>query len=317
MENNIPENNSQNNNINNNSAPIYNPNKSPKKNNSLLLFLIIILIGVFAFFAYKFLIEDKKETENKETNKLNNQEVEKISTELLNNIIHKTRTSENGIYEINKRTSDYGYDHTQKYYPNQLQIINNWETKTKVYHAIEFVDKNKIVSTEKIVEQEPQRTSIIKLSDFKETYQNIFGKDKEVPTPDFYSDSYGNCKVINDTYTCVLGTVGGMATCSTANIKVTNDKVKLVEDELHIYEKGIYIGCEEGEYYKTEDLFKEDINNPTFENRIDLQIKELKGININTLLNDSKYDSQLVRFRHIFKKNSDGTYYLYSNERVS
>ncbi len=289
----------------------YQPKKSKNGKYAFISFILILLIGALAYVAYTTISKDNKKEEEKPDTKKEEKITEKEVKDYLAKMIHTTKEGKNDIYQILYMGEGLAYDMYEIYYVDKFKLADSIDENTKYTFATSLIDKENVKTTSLLDLYEQQKTQYVsktefKIEDLKTSYLNLFGHDKTFTAKKFMHQHYGECNVVGDKYECYAPPGGGIVECFGSNLYVKFDKFEIKDDLLNVYEKGIYLDCDENskKYYKTWDSYGQP------------DIATLKGLSLEEVLSNKEYDKELVKYVHTFKKNKDGTYYLYSNEQI-
>lgn len=240
---------------------------------------------------------DESETVKNEKIKISEVEVKKIYYDIFN------YGNQQEIIEFRK-ASDSGFDFMYNAYDSKKVIIK----QDFVYDELmEFVFRkipnNKIKSeSQSSNDGSVTETNEFLISDLEEAYKFYFGENKEWKN---FEAGYplGNCKVKGDYYKCNAYLDAGFGdTVSDEAFLTVYDKYETDENNIYVYDKAIYFNGNNNRFYKK-----------YVSGNFISEVKSLRGKDITELL---KNKSELLTYKHTFKQNSDGTFYLYSSEPV-
>ena len=141
----------------------------------------------------------------------------------------------------------------------------------------------------------------------KAIYKNFYGENYPYVAPKYIETGFGVCNYTAGYYLCEGG--GGYGPSGAYNLGVYISSEKK-DDQIHLYEDNLYI----------EETCVVDANYEEPLCTSHVYTDYTKTTKIGEVNNEADvYDTfkdQAIRYKHIFKKNSDGTYYWYSVEPV-
>lgn len=277
-----------------------------KRSNSLILILlVIIIIGLSGYIVYDKVLSDRNEKNNNVEEEISNEITnlsEKEVQEIYSNIFG---FKANGINNI-VIGDGYSYDYSlARYQKNKIVAEVDFDYSTRMTIAYEkLVKENKTTRTEGGSTPEIVWTEKFLVSDIKDAYEFYFGKSNDFKAEEFSDYAAGNCKIsIEDSseyYICESYAGGGIS--GPLGMLTTYDKYESDEDKLYIYEKVLFYNGVDGTFYNSSDFSDE--------------ITELREKDIN-VISDENYSDKVLKYKHTFKQNSDGSYYWYSTEPIN
>ena len=288
-----------------------------KENKNKILIAIIILlllsnICFITFIAYdkrnnkdddKQQDEAKEEDKEKEESKTNLEVSETDAKKVYYDILSDETKDENGItYDTLGTDSSFSSRHI--FYSDKKIIIKedlDYDTLMQIAYykipddKIEYSFTSSRINTKFLV------------SDIKEVYTNYFGENNE--WKNFNGTLLGTCTIRSEYYNCVFDGVFGDELTG-IHFLTAFDKYETDSENLYVYEKAVYYfedtwGDEKSSFYTS-----------CVDHNLEKEVVELKGKDPKVLL-DEQYRDKFSTYKHTFKQNSDGTFYLYSTEPVT
>ena len=287
------------------------------KNKKLVIVIIVLcllLVGMTSYVVYDKVINvPKKQSVLQQTEKdsdnddISNKEDEErnldVSLEEAKSAYYRifNRGKEEKIVD-DQSGSDSGFSLLHSFYNNKMVTVkeNDFYAELMLFSFDKLPDNkyevkngnynNNYVTTHKFL-----------VSDIKSVYESYFGENNKWQN---FNASYplGTCKVEGEYYNCEsegsFGDTWDGTGFLTSFVKFETDK-----ENLYVYDKALYYSGMDDDivFYNSERLEKE--------------IVALKGKNKNVILDDS-FNDKMLWYKHTFKQNTDGTFYLYSTEPV-
>lgn len=288
--------------------------KEKKTNKGLVIVIIcllLVIVGLSGFIVYdKVLKNSKSEVSGQNNEFLDNEKVEEqkdleVSESEAKNMYYKifNRGKEQKMEDIGFCGSYVPAPYS--FYANKKIVINeDGNYKELMEMALQKIPDNKKETSSKKSGGATIYTEKFLVSDIKAAYKSLFGEPKEFK-------NFGIYKIEGEYY---IGKakyyIGSGDECMDRNLSFlsTFKNYETDKENLYIYDKAIYYFEEYNENDDIERKFYNSING-------NQEIVDLRNKNKEVILDDA-YSDKMLLYKHTFKQNSDGTFYLYSSEPV-
>lgn len=290
-------------------------NENKGKNKILIAIIILLLLSNVCFIG--FIIYDKvnnkdgneqkdevKEDQNNDEQK-DDEEEQKTNLEVSETEAKKTYYDI--IHDGEEKIITDGFSFLESYY-NDKKVVYTQDIKfgdiigdlhyklpdEKVEHSFKDLSNNKYQDFNKFL-----------ISDIKEIYKFYFGEKEEWTN---FESGYplGVCNINGDYYECKFEHEGFGFEDDGISFLSAFDKYETDSENLYVYEKAVY-------YYG--DSLKGDFYTSYDDYELKNELVELEQKAPEILL-EPQYRDKFLTYKHTFKQNSDGTFYLYSTEPV-
>lgn len=286
-------------------------NTEKKMSNTIIIVILMILvIGLSGYIIYDKVINSESNITEKD-DKESEKEVEEekvIVTEENALEVYKVLESK---YALELPGSGYAYNYFSSLYDNKKVVVDDTFTEidklTMAYLELSEEDIERFIN-EDLSDYMHVSKDTFAIEKLSEKYYMLFGKNEEFEAKDFESYIAGDCTVVEDNYECWHAVGGGESDFTYMETKYKDFEYK--KDELYIYEYAVFYEGFPGEditYYKGISWDEESYS--------PILIDEIAEVNEDNLMSKDNLDKYAV-YKHTFKIDKEGNYYLYSTEPV-
>ena len=273
---------------------------------------MILVIGLSGYIIYDKVIKSESnitEKDDKESEKDKEEKIVVTEEDALE--VYKVLESE---YALDLPGSGYAYNYFSSLYDDKKVIVEDVFSEddklTMAYLELSEEDIERFINDD-LSDYMHVSKDTFAIEKLEEKYYMLFGKNEEFEAKNFESYIAGDCSVLEDNYECWHAVGGGESDFTYMETKYKSFDYK--DDELYIYEYAVFYGELPGEdatYYKGIS-WDDDSYSPILTD----EIAELSGVSSDNIMTEENLDKFAV-YKHTFKIDKEGNYYLYSTESV-